>query len=264
MAVDALNVPILTAPSAASSVSITPSATAWAASAWVQLLASTPSASMLLGVVVDTGIAADAEIEIGTGASGSETVIATIPFTCESVTIGMPCILWVPIPINIASGTRVAVRLRKSGTSTVAWAASMMYCAQSGAGITGTNKPLKCLPFNAAPLSITPSGTSWANSSYGQVTASMAAASVIAGVSINAANANPHEIDIATGASGSEVVKTTLRVNYQTVAGISYPVYQDPPADLIAASDRVAIRFRKNGTNATAVTFKLMYYEKPL
>jgi hypothetical protein len=264
MAIQTLKVPILTAPSAANSVSVTPSGTAWAASSWVQLLASTPSASMVLGIIVDSGVAADGEIEIGVGSSGSETLIATIPFAVDSVTIGIPCQLWLPIPANVATGTRIAARLRKSGANTTAWALSMMYCAQSNAGVTGTSKVLKCLPFNAAPLSVTPSGTSWANSSYGQFTASMPANAVIAGISINAANANPHEIDLATGSSGSESVFTTLRVNYQSVAGFSAPIYHNPVYDGVSSGQRVAIRFRKNGTNANAVTFKLMYYEKPI
>ena len=110
-------------PFTADSVSVTPNATAWTNSSWVELTAATTAAIVVTALIVGVGIAAvDAEIDIGTGAAGSESVKETIKVGVESTTTGIPNVakLWPPFD-GIVSGARVAVRMRKTGTSVVAW-----------------------------------------------------------------------------------------------------------------------------------------------
>lgn len=110
-------------PFSANSVSVTPSATAWVNSGWTELTAATTAAIVVTALIVGAGVAAvDAEIDIGTGAAGDESVKETIKIGLESDTEGIPSVarLWPPFD-GIASGARVAVRMRKAGTSVVAW-----------------------------------------------------------------------------------------------------------------------------------------------
>lgn len=266
MAFEFTTTALKTYPSAASSVSITPSGTAWVNSAWVQLVASTANAITIIAVTVDTGVAAQFEIDIGKGTAGSETVVGTLCGSAESVTVGAPCVLYFPIPIsNIPSGTRVAVRLRKATGSTVAWAAALQYLdSATPTGITVTAQPSKVLPSAAAGAVITPAATAWVSSAWAQITASTAAAWVLAAATASLAAAQPFEFDIGVGTAGSEVVVTTLRGYVETQVGMPMVLLLEPVLDNIASGVRVAVRMRKPGTAVTTWNCKLTYYEKPL
>ena len=107
-------------PPAADNLVVTPNATTCANSAWVQAVSATSAACLLAGVVVSPGVASvDYEIDIGTGGVGAETVIATVTgITAGSITGLAQSSTVLPLPIDaIANGVRVAVRLRKTGTS---------------------------------------------------------------------------------------------------------------------------------------------------
>jgi len=115
-------------PSAAVGVTLTPSATAWANSAWVQLTASSATAVTITGVSVNQGVVAvEFEIEIGNGAAGSEVVVTTFRGETRGADHNQ-CMLPSQIAVdNIPTATRIAVRMRKAGTSTAAWTASLLY-----------------------------------------------------------------------------------------------------------------------------------------
>jgi hypothetical protein len=104
-------------PPAAVGVTVTANATPWANGAWVQLRAASGAALVITGVVFGgPSVAADYELDLGIGGSGSETVITTIRAT--GVIIGFPSHLMLPTPLdNVAAGTRVAARLRCSSAS---------------------------------------------------------------------------------------------------------------------------------------------------
>jgi hypothetical protein len=107
---------------------ITPNATPWANSAWGQLLASAPADLGLFGVTHDVaGGAVDGiEYDLGTGAAGSEVVLTTLrdasPGTGNQVLY-----TWLPGVYAIPAGTRLAIRMRKSDTSTSAHAVTVLY-----------------------------------------------------------------------------------------------------------------------------------------
>jgi hypothetical protein len=254
--------PLKVLPSAASGVSVTGSGTAWGNSSWVQVTASTPAAIVVVGVVVGGGVNQEFEIDIGKGPAGSETVVATISGNQESAASSPR---WLPLPIpvdNIPSGTRVAVRVRKAGTTTTAWTIKLVYYEKPISGsIATTANPSLLVPSAAAGTSVTPSGTAWANSAWTQVIASTGNAIVLGGITINPAVAVEYEIDIGTGASGSETVVTTIR-GRSTTAGAPQTIILKPLLDNIPTETRVAVRLRKAGTSTTAWTVKLIYYNK--
>src|SRR4030095_4497577 len=126
------------APSGADAVSVTPNATAWANSAYVEVLTATDAACVLTGISYYTtlgessSVSYEFEIDVATGAAGAETVIATFRGSNVRVfagTLAGPT-QWQAAPVaidNIASGARLAVRLRTGSTNTTAWFIAITY-----------------------------------------------------------------------------------------------------------------------------------------
>lgn len=131
-------------PSAAGGVSITPSGTAWANSAYTQLTAGLGSEASLYGLTVSSPVATvDGEFDLATGGAGSETVITTLRWSTINASAGLVSFLPVSAVHPVPASTRIAIRMRKSGTSTTAYAAALLYYAGTtflaGVGATPTS-----------------------------------------------------------------------------------------------------------------------------
>jgi hypothetical protein len=265
-----------TAPSAANAVSITPNASAWVDSAYVELLAATPSACVLTGVTVYTADGAsgfstsnDAEVDIATGAAGSETVIATIRVHNNRVFSGdhhgptNACLL--PIPIdNIGSGVRLSARLRKNSTTTTAWAVAITYLRKPLTTTKLTTAVVqKVLPSAAVGVTVTAGGSAWTSGSWAQLRSASGSALVIVGIVFGAPSASTDfELDLGTGGAGSETVITTLRLNVSN-QGMPSVLMLPNPLDNVAASTRLAARLRCASASHTMLV-SVMVFEKPL
>lgn len=118
---------LTSAPSGSGTASLTPNATPWADSAWVELIASAATDIGLLGLVHAETQAAGlgAEYDLGTGAAGAETVITTL--RDAALTTLRFAYSWLPGIYPIPAGTRVAVRLRKAGTNTTGHPVALLY-----------------------------------------------------------------------------------------------------------------------------------------
>jgi hypothetical protein len=82
------------------------------------------------------------EFDIGTGAASSETVIWTQPgVNLDGVTRREPPVDALSSLRYVPSNTRIAVRLRKQGTSTTAWTFKMNYYGPIHLQATGTMFP---------------------------------------------------------------------------------------------------------------------------
>ena len=116
------------APSGSGTATLTPSGTAWANSAWVELIPSAATAIGLLGLVhaitTVTPPVDGIEYDLGTGGAGAETVITTLR---QAAAIGKTPHTWLPGIYPVAAGTRVAVRMRKAGTNTGALPVALLY-----------------------------------------------------------------------------------------------------------------------------------------
>jgi hypothetical protein len=109
-------------------VSVTPSSSAWVDSAWVELTPSIANEIAILGITATSPVACDCEWDLGTGGSGSEVVLTTIRTAPKNINSSVPMShLWLPAPCPISASTRVAIRMRKSDTSTTAHRASLVY-----------------------------------------------------------------------------------------------------------------------------------------
>lgn len=100
-------------------ISVTPNATAWANSAYTELIAATATAWLVQHLAWTASVVGPGsfEFDISTGAAGAETVVETIRGGATGG--GVHQILPVSVLFDgIASGVRVAIRVRKDGTST--------------------------------------------------------------------------------------------------------------------------------------------------
>lgn len=108
---------------------LTPNASAWVNSAWVELAAAAlfTEETSLDGLVAQPPAAAqDVEFDIGTGDSGSEVVIST----CRVQGYGISGMNIIALPALYPLGfpsPRIAVRMRKSGTSVTTWPIGLRY-----------------------------------------------------------------------------------------------------------------------------------------
>lgn len=202
----------------ASAVTVTGSGTAHTKGAWTELIASTSANGdfIMLGTTnVGAGAVNSATlIDIGIGGAGAEVAVAS------NIAIGGWVDLSIPIPLKIASGSRVAARIQSVQISKSA--------------------TIKCQVFDSgnyadAPSSVDVIGTSTANSegttmlstnAWVQLTASTAQAysalvavpsvsdNVIAGLTVN--------YSVGKGAASSETVIGTFSV-LTTTGEIVYP-----------------------------------------
>jgi len=248
-----------TAPPAADAVTLTSGSGTWANGSWVQVLAATGAAAAVAGIVFDGTAGNHFEVDVGVGASGSEVVLTTFRLRWAGAAFGGPFVAWLPSPVTgIASGARIALRARADGTSISGTAALLYY--ESLDGTNSSSLPTVGLPSAANAVSVTPSGTAWANSAYTQVTSGLGAAASILSIAFTESVANVEgEWDIAIGAAGSEVVITTLR--FASAANANAGPIDNillPAPYPISASTRVAVRLRKSGTSTTAYTVALL------
>jgi hypothetical protein len=242
-----------------SSLDVTSGGSAWSDGAWVEILASTP-ASMHMAAVSYTyaGTASSVEIELGTGAAGHEVAIGCLRDYFTSTASNTLSMVWYPVPWAISVGVRLAVRIRATQTSTHFYL-RFLYYTSLDATLKTTTSPL-ALP-SAATLSITPSGTAWANTAWSELTSGLGYDCAIAAVVFPGyvGAVCELELDIGTGAAGAESVITTFRAagisGANTGRLITLPAFYQ-----VTAGTRIAARLRTSGTNTTARTFGVVAY----
>lgn len=257
--------PVKTAPAAANGVAVPPSGTAYNNSAWVELLAAAGAASALTSVIcVTPAVTATFEVDIGVGAAGSEIVIATLKGQYKDNNSCSDGRMSLPIPIAaIPNGARVAVRMRKSGTSTTNWAWAIEYIELPVVGnLLTTDRPTLITAPAADLTNIAVSTTAWAYGAWTTIVTAVGAETTIVGLVIPAPFASAdYEIQLGKGSAGAEVVIGNFK-GYATnnADGPSYvPLWN--PIGGITTGQRLAARVRKAGTSASTVPFGLVYLE---
>lgn len=248
-------------PAAADAVSLTESATPWANSAWAQIEASAPANAVLAGILVYGGSysAKEREIDIGIGAAASEAAIATFRMGLPDSANGCQQAYLLPVPITGIGGQRVSARSRTSTAAGSTIKIAVLYLDNPSADVS-TDKPLACVPSGADGVSIAPSGTTWVDSSWVELTSGLGAAIAIAGLAVTSTNpSTSFEFDIGTGGAGSESVITTLRGSIALTPAQAWLLLNG--IYTLAASTRIAVRMRKAGTSTTAYKVALIYYD---
>lgn len=163
---------------------------------------------------------------------------------------------------NIASGQRIACRMRKNGTNTGAWTFKLIYYHTVASTVGVTANASLADPSAAAGVSLTPSGTAWANSSWGELSASLTDI-VVLGLVVNPAGVvvtggTEFEVDVGAGAATSEIVKGTTGAHWEGFIGMCDLLRFCIPIQ-ISGTNRIACRLRKPGTDTSEWTVKLLY-----
>ena len=227
--------------------SVTPDATAHTKGAWAQLVASTSQAIdgitlLISSTTTGTTLANNILLDIGTGGSGSESVlvanIAVMFSTVASVAIF--------IPIRVASGTRIAARCQIGRASAAAISvAAMLHAYPSGSGLSS---PTSIDTLGAVTASSSGVALS-SNNTFTEVVASTVRdyrAFVVCPTSSDSVmSTSTVAFDIGIGGSGSEVphlndsflnVLNTEQASTNGRGGLI-----EPPA-IVPAGSRVAAR----------------------
>ena len=244
-------------PSAANGISLTPSATAWANGSWVELTSSAPSTlySAFIVVMPNNGAIVPAvsyEIDLGVGVSGHEVIVGTFRARAHGD-------LWGPtstVPFGlihnrIATGTRVAMRIRHGATSdTDVYRVALGYFAALG-GATGYASSIQTVaPFAGTFNTITAhASTPWVFGAWVEVLAAVHVPynSLIMGMIATNITA-PHEIQIGAGAASSESDLITVPYGTTIGGGDGFNYLRFPRPICINAGTRISMRTR-SGTN---------------
>lgn len=243
-------------PAAGAAISITPSGSINANSAYTQILASASADLVLTGAVVGTpGAAVQFQIDIAVGAAASEANIATVAGTYGAVAAGIQRggLLRIPIGIDaIPSGSRLSFRIRLSTTSVTPWAFAFQYFKKPIVGtLLITKNILQWVPNAASLIALTASTTGWGNVAWVQLTAATATAQILAAFVLQ--TRGDFELEFGVGAAGVEVPITAWRGRSNFLAaGEDGPGWfaLDNPLSAIPIGSRVAARWR-TGTAAS-------------
>ncbi len=273
MPLEHLNSPTNSLPAGADPVTVTPSGTADTYGSWVEITSSAPSDLFIAGIVFRDPTAGNittyVDVQIGKGAAGSETVVATFGVYTRELFAIIPTprlgqvLAGAPIS-GISSGDRIAARCRLKSTSVTTFQVAVLTLPNPITGtLETTANPLKVVP-DGSSLSYTCSATPWADSAWQQITASTAAAWIVNHLTCHSDAAGEVEIQLGTGASGSETPVYTLRTRIDSL--YDYPSLENLPIlfDNIASGARVAFRCRSSTASHALDGIRVGYYELPL
>lgn len=238
---------------------LTASASANTKGSYAQLVASTTFTCNSVQVVVANTITTGTRyylFDVATGAGGSETVvIPNIPVegagTATSALYASG--IW-PVPLAIASGTRVALRCQGS-TGSVTMNVSMTLIAAGGvAGVSSVTNYGSDTSTSLA-VSVDPGASANTKGSYSQITASTSSVTQWLQTMFALDHTSPANtfwlVDIATGAAASEVVlmPDLLVANAGTQAAVQPKSYD--MLTYIANATRIAVRCSCTSNTAT-------------
>lgn len=214
--------PMKVAPSAAASVSVTPSSTSSAWSSWVEIEDVTPApwmaAAVLMSPPLGVAVATVVIISIGVGAVGEEETIGTLSFYVEDAHCNNYVYFLAPLD-KIPAGARVSVRFRKGNTDTTAWKFKLAYYEKPVVG--GIISTKTTFHDESGYAAVPGHATPWNNSAWVQVgTSPNPAGRMLGGVSlINSGILGVTEMDVGTGTSTTNVtVVQTFKDAFSTSA----------------------------------------------
>jgi hypothetical protein len=228
-------------------VTLTASATAHTKGSWTQLIASTSGASNIFSSVWQGSAVASTDtatlMDIGIGASGSETVIAS------NIAVGGYGSATIVLPVNIPSGTRIAARIQGvRGSQTIQTFGNIYALNISGSAASLFPSSVDVLGTDSA----TSTGTamSGASGTWVQIVASTSddytGFQIIPSISdTDTPSINDLRLTLGVGASGSEVAIGEISCTANTSEQISVRGASSPFAVFgreVAAGSRLAIR----------------------
>ena len=263
------------APSAATAATITPNGTAYAWSAWTEVISSASTDLVLTGVTVNgpssllwQGLGC--YVDIGVGSAGSEVSIGTLILFHAGYQAGTP-VAWRMLPVpygTVSSGSRVAVRLAKATTNTDAWYAALTYYEAPVDGVlTTTSQALTTLPASGAWVDVSVGATPDTYSSWVELSSGVGSQIALALISANtgAGGGGHYTVQIGTGTAGNETV--IAQCAFRSGGGLNafqYATELVRPLITIGSSTRLAVRIKSDFNQARTYVAAVAYYALPL
>lgn len=228
-------------------VTVTANTSAHTKGSWSELIASaSANASLLVLLAQDVSAVATNTatlLDLGTGASGSESAIASDIAVGGAITTAGPTGVCVSIPLKIASGTRLSARIQSvvtgGKTATVQaflFDAGDYATAPTSVDVIGGNTA------NSQGISFSGASGTWVQATASTSQAYRAVAIVPSTHNTTIATIEP-QFDLGVGASGSEVSFGTAIVAYNS----NENVFSTPPllslfGRAIPSGSRLAVR----------------------
>lgn len=242
-------------PDLATGVTVTGNATAWANSAWYEVVSSLSADMVLVGVYLDCTADAMFKLDIGVGSAGSEVVKATI---CgKACSDGDDLFFPTVVPIDLfPSGARVAVRLRKDLGGANANKVWLVYYnrAEIAGQLTCATETLTGTPAQQTAVTF---GTSWNWGSWVEIDAALSDA-LILGIAMTCNTGGTYELQLGKGAAGKEEDFATFpiypQINTSNFIPLGIPVY-------LSGTNRIAVRGR--GTYGALINLQVQYLSSP-
>lgn len=226
---------------------------------WVQLSASTPHAAKAIVVVIGNGsINVRVLVDIGVGAAGAEVVV--VADICHGITNqAQHDQTAIYIPIGVAAGVRLSMRLQASTGSATRTCAVYLIEGDSDAAVV----TLGAVTSTSNGTALDCGGTADTKTAWVQVSASLASDTEYLVLVVSGRGAGPsstgitadYAIDVGVGAAGAEaVVWADVPVSVAN-SGLGTDTVFSPlsfgVALVIAAGSRVAVRAASTTTNTT-------------
>jgi len=225
-------------------------------SAWTQLTASSSAACQTISFsMFGGGASSDCLIDIGTGGSGSESVlVSNIPVHIDNTALNFGQHIW--LPVAIAASTRIVARYQATSAScSVLPVFYLMDNASSIVLASTTSTTYGANTTDSGGTGVDPGTTANTKGSYAELSASTSDdidwAMVVVGVRNANSGSSQWLIDIATGASSSEsVVLSNLFANKHSAANEIYQQSLGPFPVSIASGTRLSARAQSSVTGS--------------
>ncbi len=198
--------------------------TPYANTAWTEIIATTPDVWTVVGlsVIADSLILGETEIDLGIGASGHETAVATFPHNA-----GPGCVLTVALPANIIPwGSRVSARVR-CAVAAAAHVFTVAVCYYEGLVVGRavlSPSPIVIEPSvasgNPSGILLTSNATPWAKSPFAWVKLTHTLIPiVIEAVHITPIGPSPAEMELELGLVPPATPETVTTIRWVSELG---------------------------------------------
>jgi hypothetical protein len=228
-------------------VTVTADTAAHTKGAWSELIASTSAnASVLFLLVQDissAGTNTATLVDLATGASGSESAIASNIAVGGAVATTGPTGICTTIPIKIASGTRLSARIQSVITGgKTATVQAILYNAGDYATAPTSVDVIGGNTANSRGAAFSGASGTWVQA-IASTTQAYRAVAIVPSMHDSSISTSETQLDLGVGASGSEVVFGTTIVGYNASENVqSSPPYLSLFGRNIPAGSRLAVR----------------------
>lgn len=233
---------------------ITASGTANTKGSWTQLSASTSGDASWIEVMIGSSTIGRFLVDIGIGASGSETVLlSNLHFDSANSGAGA---MYYRLPVAIAAGTRIAARVQASVGSRSVRVMAILFSGDAGSLTPpGSVTSYGANTADSGLTSVDPGTSANTDGSWVEITSSTSSAMrwllIAFGHDASTFNGSRWLVDIAVGASGSE---STIISDIFVVQGSAAAAHPEQPTlgfpVNIASGTRLAVRARSPETSS--------------